>query len=137
MTITIDMAPELEQQLERAAARAGLAPEVYIVETLRERLAHPQPRDAVRRLSAREADLLLEINQSLAGIPWERYRILVGKRRTETLTAAERQELIALTDQIETANAQRMALLTELAGLRNVSLSALIQELGLKPRDEA
>jgi hypothetical protein len=138
MTITIEMAPDLEQQLQDAAAQAGLEPDVYIVETLREHLAHPdavparRPPDA-QHLSAAEARLLLKINQSLDGIAWARYHALVVKRRAEALTPDEQQELIALADQIETANAQRMTYLAELARLRNISLPMLIQQLGLKP----
>jgi len=134
MTITIEMAPELEQQLQQAAAQAGLAPEVYIVETLRDHLALPaQQRSHVQPLSATESELLLKINHSLEGIAWARYHALVAKRRAETLTADEQQELIALSDQIEAANAERMTYLAELARLRNVSLAALIRQLGLQP----
>ena len=56
MTITIEMTPELEHQLQQAAAQAGLTPDAYIVQTLRERLTPPQPsRDQTQRLSAAEA----------------------------------------------------------------------------------
>lgn len=138
MTITLEIAPELDQQLQQAAEQAGLAPDVYIVETLREHLMLPggslaQHHPGVEQLSAVEADLLLKINHSLAGIGWARYHTLVAKRHAETLTPDEQQELIGLSDQIETANVQRMTYLTELARLRKMSLVALIQQLGLKP----
>lgn len=138
MTITLEIAPELEQQLQQAAEQAGLAPDVYIVETLRERLMLPggsleQHRPSAQHLSSREADLLLKINHSLAGLEWTRYRTLIAKRHADTLTSKEQQELIGLSDQIESANVQRMAYLIELAHLREMPVVALIQQLGLKP----
>ncbi len=141
MTITIETTPELQEQIEHAAAQAGLTPDVYIVETLRDHLTQPvvssaQGPASAQHLAPAEANLLLKINQSLAGIPWARYHTLISKRRAETLTPDERQELITLSDQIETANAQRMTYLVELARLRKISLPTLIQELGLKPKGD-
>ncbi|HZG68458.1 MAG TPA: hypothetical protein VEZ12_17070 [Herpetosiphonaceae bacterium] len=134
MTITLELAPELERQLQQAAAQAGLSPDVYIVETLRGHLL-PAPRQQVdvQRLSSAESELLLAINHSLDGIAWARYHALVAKRQAETLTAEEQHELIELSDRIEAANAQRMSQLVELSRLRAIPLTALIQELGLKP----
>jgi hypothetical protein len=133
MTITLELAPELERQLQQAAAQAGLSPDVYVVETLRGHLL-PAPQQAdVQRLSSAESELLLTINHSLDGIAWTRYHALVAKRQAETLTAEEQHELIALSDRIEAANAQRMSQLVELSRLRAIPLTALIQELGLKP----
>ena len=138
MTITIEMAPELEEQLQHAAAEAGLAPDVYVVETLRAHLeqpSDPKPRrhSQAQRLAPLEANLLIKINHSLDGIAWTRYHTLQAKRRAESLTDGEQQELVALSDQIKMTNAQRMTYLMELARLRNVPLASLMQKLGLKP----
>lgn len=134
MTITIEMTPELEHRLQEAAAQVGLTPDAYIVQTLRERLTPTRPSRAHKpRLTAAEARLLVHINQSLARIAWPRYHTLVAKRQAETLTPEEQQELIALSDQIEAANVQRIEDLAELARLRNTTLNALIEDLGLKP----
>jgi len=134
MTITIEMPPELESQLRRAAAQAGLAPDVYIVQTLHERLTSHQSAPADnQRISDTEAQLLMHINQSLAGIPWSRYHELVAKRQAETLTSDEQHELIALSDAIESANVQRIEYIAELARLRNTNVAAVIQAFGLKP----
>jgi hypothetical protein len=57
--------------------------------------------------------MLLQINQSLSGITWAWYHELVAKRKAETLTKNEQQELFDLTDQIEIANAQRISYLVE------------------------
>jgi hypothetical protein len=74
------------------------------------------------------------INRSLSQIQWERYDQLVGKRQAETLTPEEIDELIALSDQIEAANVRRIKYLAGLSQLRNTTLSALIAELGIRPR---
>ncbi|MBI3360158.1 MAG: STAS/SEC14 domain-containing protein [Chloroflexi bacterium] len=79
-----------------------------------------------------EAELLQKINLGLSAEQWQRYRALVAKRRAETLTADEQQELITYSDQIEKANARRIAYLIELAKLRQTSLEALMNELGIK-----
>jgi ABC-type uncharacterized transport system ATPase subunit len=78
--------------------------------------------------------ITIEINRSLSQIQWERYDQLVGKRQAETLTPEELDELIALSDQIETVNVRRIEYLAELAQLRNTTVSALITELGIRPR---
>jgi len=57
---------------------------------------------------------------------------LIAKRRAETLTPDEHAALIALSDQIEDLNARRVECLAELARLRQLSLSELMQQLGLK-----
>ena len=79
-----------------------------------------------------EAELLQKINLGWSEERWQRYRALIVKRRAETLTVDEQPELIALSDQIEQANARRMAHLIELAKLRHTSLEALMSELGIQ-----
>jgi hypothetical protein len=130
MTITIDLAPELEQQIRQAAAQAGLAPAAYITETLRQQL-HSSSRASIPRVSAQEADLLLTINQSMSAIEWAHYHDLIAKRHATTLTMEDQGELIRLTDAIELANAARIAAAAELAQLRHTTLDALLRELGL------
>ena len=48
-------------------------------------------------------------------------------------TEVENQEIIAMADAIEQKDAERAEYLIELARLRGVSLSVLVQSLGLKP----
>lgn len=132
MPITIEINPEIERQLQYAAARAGVAPETYVVGLLQQDLRRAtQGRKVDRSLPRQEAELLRKINQSLSQIQWERYDQLLAKRRAETLTPEELDELIALSDQIEAANVRRIKYLAELARLRNTSVSALIAELGI------
>jgi len=80
----------------------------------------------------REAELLQQINQGLLPDVQQRYDELTAKRRAETLTPEEHQELLALVDRIEQADAERVRALIELAQLRNVSVTTLMAELGIR-----
>ena len=129
--ITVEITPDLELRLHREAARAGLDTQGYILSTLRERLAGVR-RPAVPRLSADEAALLKEINRGLPTETWQHYGELKAKRRAETLTPREHADLIALSDRIEEMNVRRMESVIGLARLRQISVDALMDELGIK-----
>ncbi len=128
MTLTLHIAPDLEHELHRRAAQAGLAPGAYA-----ERLLQ----NGLRALARPEAELLQRINQSLTPEAWQRYEALLARRQAETLTPDEQTELVALSDQLEDLNAQRLEALTELAQLRGASVPALMAQLGLTPRAQA
>jgi hypothetical protein len=132
--ITLELTPELEQSLREEAAKLGLNPNHYIVNTLKERL-HPLKRD-VSYLSKAEADLLQKINLGLSPEMWEQYHALIVKRHSETLTSQEQARLIEISDQIEQANADRIQYLIELANLRGTSLEAIMQKLGIEARPQ-
>lgn len=80
---------------------------------------------------SRESDLLKEINLGLSPENWAEYHTLIAKRQAETLTAAEQQQLIEISDRLEVANVRRMKALIELSNLRGRSVDALMQELGI------
>jgi hypothetical protein len=80
---------------------------------------------------SRESDLLPEINLGLSPENWAEYHTLIAKRQAETLTAAEQQQLIEISDRLEAANVRRMKALIELANLRGQSVDVLMQELGI------
>ena len=85
-------------------------------------------------LPQEEAELLLKINQGI--IPEEiraRCATLTEKSRQGSITDEEKAELIVLVDQIELLNAKRIEYLVQLAQLRQITLSALMDELELKP----
>ncbi len=84
-------------------------------------------------LSKDETELLLKINQGLSQDLEKRYQILTHKRDEETLTEQEYQELLQLTDQVEIHQAQRLNYLAKLAQLRQISLTELITQIGIKP----
>jgi hypothetical protein len=84
-------------------------------------------------LPAEEAQLLQQINQ---GVPTDlraQYQVLRAKREAETLTPPEHQSLIKLSSQIEQIGADRLEALATLAQLRQVSLTELMQSLGIQP----
>lgn len=83
-------------------------------------------------LTTREADLLQQINLGISPATWQRYEELKAKRRALTLTDDEHAELIAISDQIEIANARRIGALIQLADLRQTSLEALMAKLGIQ-----
>jgi hypothetical protein len=128
---TVEIAPDLEATLRREAAKQGLDARDYILGALRERLASALSSMAPRLPDA-EATLLQEINRGLSAESWQRYSMLKEKRRAETLTPEEQAELISFSDRMEELNVQRMERLIQLARLRNTSVNALMDELGIK-----
>jgi hypothetical protein len=130
MTILLNVNPDLESRLETVASQLGMTPTTYIMRLLQKEL---DSRIAPARLSPAESKLLKKINTSLSAIEWERYHFLLAKREAETLTDAEQAELVALSDQIEEANARRMKAVAELARLRKITVPMLVEKLGLSP----
>jgi hypothetical protein len=140
VTVSFELPIDLEERLRQEAGRAGLDMGEYVRRFLANYLSgvgdsgragvHSQS-SAGARLDAREADLLSQINLGLPPELWEQYRELLRKRDDETLAAAEQRQLVALSDQIEQANARRMAHVAELARLRGVGIKALMVDLGL------
>lgn len=136
MPVTVELTQDLEARLRREAARQGIDPEEVIARALEEHLRHHdaggnEAKAHIASLTARESELLQQINTGPSAVVWEQYRSLVSKREDGTLTAPEQQALIALSDKIEEANAARMARVAELARVRGTSLEALARELGL------
>lgn len=79
-----------------------------------------------------EAELLLKINQSVPLDIHNHYEELIIKRETETLTLDEQRELLHLSEQIEKLQVQRIENLAELARLREIALTTLMENLGIK-----
>lgn len=84
-------------------------------------------------LSTNESELLIKINQDLPQELRQLYQTLIEKRNQENLTEAEYQQLLELTEQVEKYQAQRLEYLTQLAQIRQLSLTNLIAQMGLKP----
>ncbi|MBW4493206.1 MAG: STAS/SEC14 domain-containing protein [Oscillatoria princeps RMCB-10] len=78
-----------------------------------------------------EAELLLKINHGIPSDTQQRYDEFIAKRQAETLTPEEHSELLHLTEQIEKLQAQRLEYLVELARLRQTSLAAVMENLGI------
>lgn len=75
----------------------------------------------------------LKINQGLPDDVQRRFDELVARRQDETLTPDEHQELLHLIDQIEKSDVKRVQYLAELARLRGISLTTLMDQLGIHP----
>jgi hypothetical protein len=132
MPVTIQLTPELEGRLRREAARHGLEPETYIARALEEHLRESgAPGGNGAGSAEEETDVLQRINLGLPPELWVQYRQLIGKRNDGTLSAQEKQSLVAISDQIEEANARRMNHLADLARLRGVTLEVVMKDLGV------
>jgi hemerythrin-like domain-containing protein len=83
-------------------------------------------------LSSEESTLLARINTGLSAELKSRLNDLAARRENETLREEERAELIELTDQLEEIHATRLRYLSELARLRSVSLTRLMDQLGIQ-----
>jgi hypothetical protein len=116
--------PELLQAVEQLSP-----PDL---EQLRSRIANLQARNKAPNLSAKESELLQKINVGLSPEKQQLFDALVARRQAEKITANELQELMALTEQIEKADAERVYYLVELAQLREKPLLDLMNEPGCK-----
>jgi hypothetical protein len=77
-------------------------------------------------------DLAARIGASIPDGVRRRYDELAAKRRDETITADEHAELLRLIDEVERRQADRVAALAELARRRGVSLTAVMNQLGIR-----
>jgi hypothetical protein len=84
-------------------------------------------------LPLEEAQLLQKINQGIDPELRTQYQTLRAKKEAETLTDAEYNTLIQLSNNIEQFGAQRLEALANLAQLRACSLSELMVSLGIQP----
>ena len=128
MTLLVTLPPEIEARVHEVAQAEGLDVSAFMREAVEARVRQYDP---ARPLT--ESDLLLRINRSFSESFWDTYRALIAKRRAETLTPQEQQELIGMSDQLEAWHVERLRYLVKLAELRQVSLEALTQQLGLRP----
>lgn len=131
MTVTLDLPPELEEQVRAEATRRGIAPTDVIIGALREVLRKGPP---APRLSRAESELLQRINAGPPEDTWREYHGLLAGRRSGKLTAREQARLVELSDEIEAANVPRIAALIELARLRGTTLDELMGTLDIRPR---
>lgn len=129
MTLAIDIAPELESRVRKAAASNGVSPEVYVSLLIKESIDNLAVETELSE--ATEEMLLEQINIGLSQEQWQRYRALRAKLDAETLTESEHQELIALSDYREIQNAKGLEALSQLANLRQSSLREIMHDLGI------
>ena len=121
-TFTVDELVKAAEQLPQIDLE-NLTAQVL---TLKARRAAPE-------LSKSEAELLRNINRRMPNALQNRYRELIAIRRSETLTESEHAELLHLTNQFEKHDTERLKYLTELVHIRKISLTELLDELGIEP----
>ena len=80
-----------------------------------------------------ESELLLKINEGIPSDVQKRYNELIAKRQAEVLTPDEYEELLQMVQQVEKLEARRVEYLAELARLRGIALTALMENLGIRP----
>ena len=130
MSLTITLPSELEQFLHTQAHCIGVPVETLLARTIAERW------DSVRRapgLPARESEVLLRLQAIFLPEQTREYHTLRDKSDAETLTAAERERFLALLEQRDHQNAERLELVAELAQLRGLSLRDMMAQLGIRP----
>ncbi len=82
-------------------------------------------------LSTQETTLLLQINHALPEELHQEFLVLRDRRDAETITEAENAHLSDVSDRIEILAAERADALVELANLRQVTLTKLMDDLGI------
>ena len=88
----------------------------------------------IRWRQATEAALLAVIRRQLPAEQQRRLDALRDKLEAETLTKAERTELLELVERVEAADVERAEALLALAQRHGVSVRQLMEDLGLEPR---
>ena len=83
------------------------------------------------RLPSTESELLARINEGLPDALRDRYGELIARRDQALLDSDERAELLRLGAEVEEREGDRVAALAELARIRGVSLSALMNLPGI------
>lgn len=96
-----------------------------------EKVAHQIARLRTQPVTGLEAELLTAARRRRPRAFERRYRELMGKRKEETLTEVEYEELLRLTGEAEAFDTRRINALSALADLRHTDLDTLMRELGL------
>jgi hypothetical protein len=88
-------------------------------------------------LSEDQSSLFAIISQALRESERQRLTELAERRSDETMTSAEHSELLELQQRLEALHAPRIKALAELAQLRGVTLTTVMEQLGIQLPDHA
>lgn len=130
MSLTITLPNELEKFLESHAHRVGIPVETLLAQTIEQRW------DGLRRargLPNRESELMLRLQTLFSSKQTREYRAFCEKSDNGTLTESEREQFLALLEQQDLQNAERLEIIAELALLRGVSLREMMALLEVRP----
>ncbi len=129
MSLTIELPISVERALRKQAEMQGVALESYISELLS---SIPTDKFTEQPKESTETQLLEKIQLNVAPQDLEEYYRLSALFKSDQITDAEHEKLLALNDVIEIAHAERIKYVIELSKLRNQSLEDVVLELGLK-----
>lgn len=130
MSLSITLPDDLEQFLQTQARRMGVPVETLLTHTIVERW------DGIRRapgMPSRETDLFLRLQNLFPPELTREYKTLCHQSDAGTLAEADRERLLALIEQRDEHNAERLRIVAELAALRGVSLREMMAELEIRP----
>lgn len=122
MTITLELTPDMEGQLKRAAQTQGKDIPAFLLETARRHLRHDV-------LPETEAALLKIINAPLAPEARRERDAWLVLQKQRALNETEQATLATLIDTVELANARRWQSLADLAEQRGLTLAEITQQL--------
>ncbi|MFM9946611.1 MAG: hypothetical protein ACKV1O_01605 [Saprospiraceae bacterium] len=88
-------------------------------------------------LSKEETFVLKKINRGLPSDRKKRLIVLEAKRSAGTLNVEDQQELLAIIDELEQLNVERVHYLGELALMRGIPVRELMKQLGIRPQPYA
>ena len=130
MSHSISLPNDLEQFLQTQAQHLGVPIETLLTRTIIERW------DNLRRapgLPSRETELLLRLQNLFPPEQTREYQSLCQQSDAGTLAEPDRQRLLTLIEQRDHQNAERLAIVAELASLRGIPLRDMMTHLGIRP----
>jgi hypothetical protein len=130
MSLPVTLPNELEQFLRTQAHRLGVPIETLLSRTIEERWSAASRAPS---LSSYETELLLKLQNAFPLEQTQEYLALCRRSDESTITDAERERLLALIEQRDLQNEERLKTLGELARLRGVTLREVMAQLGIHP----
>jgi hypothetical protein len=128
MPLLVELPPEIEARVQEAAEAEGIDTAAYVRDAMA--ASHPFP---AAPASMTEKELVEEINRGFSEAFWERFRVLVRRREAGTMTVAEQQEAISMSDRTEARAVERLQCLLELSERRGKSVDELMTEMSIRP----
>lgn len=129
-TAVIQVEPELAEAFNAAPKQAQEQVKSAMRSLLR---LVPTAAKQAQRLSKKETELFLIINQGLSDKQRQRLEELNEKIEATSLTNEEHAELLRLTDGVEKLWVKRLNAIIELAKLRNIPPEELMRQLEIEP----
>ena len=123
-----DVESASSRQLVQAVERLSPAELEHFVDEV----AALRARRQAPMLSEDESDLFAIINEALPDADRQRLAALIEKRSNERLTPGEHSKLLELQQRLEALHAARVKALADLARLRGVTLTTVMEQLDVR-----